>query len=92
MPEMYDLYLYLFAVSGAGDHEAFSAALTDALSVAGHDTVKAIEVNATAAIASVKSSLFSVAGSVYGTSGSGLLDFYGFQQVWQKYRTTAVMQ
>ena len=87
MEELYSLYLKFNALRGAGASEDFGAALNDVLE--GATTVRSIEINAVAAIATE-----SFAGEKFGETfiAGPLLDFYEFQQVWQRYRNLAPLQ
>jgi hypothetical protein len=78
MEDLYALYLELYAYNQSGNPEQFAEAVSFALSLDSADTVKSIEVYATAAIA--------VANYDYEDAVGGLLDFYQFQQVWERHR------
>lgn len=83
MEDLYALYLKLNALDNAGASDAFAAALNYALGDA-KTTTRAIEINAAAAVAT----------ATYPEDAGGIdyqspLDFYQFQQVWERYRNTA---
>jgi hypothetical protein len=87
MSELYNLYLHLYSLAGVGDHEAFSATLTDALTHAEGDVTGQIQINAVAAIA-VTNENTDDQEAVY----FSLLNYFEFQQVWQRYRAASVKQ
>ena len=85
MEDLYALYLELYAYNQSGNPEQFAEAVAFALSLDNGDTTKSIEVYATAAIAVTGFDGDEVPGRGPYESVS-LLDFYEFEQVWERYR------
>jgi hypothetical protein len=88
MERLYSLYLRLYTLDRAGDAPSFTATLRLFFDDAADTDVARVELGAVAAIAvsDFTDMNFSV------PIANRLLDFYEFQQVWQRYRNLATRQ
>lgn len=86
MEDLYALYLHLYALDRSGASHEFSDSVEEALGDL-TETVKRVEVLAVAAIAVSEFVNAEIGESEY--IRHELLNFYEFQQIWERYRNLA---
>jgi hypothetical protein len=91
MEDLYALYLKLYAFDASENAESFAELLDRMVGGVSGDTTKGVEFLAVAAIATTSFDGKDVPGR-QPYEQVALLDFYEFQQVWQRYRNLAPRQ